>query len=307
MIYPKVAIIILNWNGKNDTLNCLKSLANLNYPNYDVIVVDNGSTDGSQEAIKKMFPWVKLIENKQNLGFAKGNNIGIRYALKDRNVKYIFVLNNDTKVEPNCLTELVKVAESDDRIGIVQPKVLRMDNPKIIDTTGHVFKFGFGWIVDRGFGKIDRGQYDDKLDIVGGCACACLYRRKMLEDIGLFDESLDTYYEDAELSWRAYKKGWKAKYVPSAIVYHKRGGTVKKDREIMLKMSMLCLRNMTLTIKRYGNILQKFLFGLYLLAGAIKNEIKKRLKGGGVDGRYHIECFKKLISTKLNTKDLKVI
>jgi len=292
---PKVSIIILNWNGKGDTINCLRSLLNLKYSNYDIIVVDNGSTDGSQEVIRKLFPFVKLIENKQNLGFAEGNNVGIRFALNDRNVKYIFILNNDTKVDPNCLTELIKVAESESKIGIVQPKVLRMDNPKILDTTGHVFKFGLGWIVDRGSGETDRKQYDDKLDIIGGCACACLYKREMLEDIGFFDKSFDTYYEDAELSWRAYKKGWKAKYVPSAIVYHKRGGTVRKDKEIMLKMSMLCLRNMTIAIKRHGTLLQKFLFSLYLLAGAIKNEIRKGIKNGDLGGVYYIKCLGKLI------------
>lgn len=290
---PKVMIVILNWNGKDDTIVCLDSLSKLDYTNYEVIVVDNGSTDGSQKEIKRRFPMVKLVENKENLGFAKGNNIGIRIALEDSNVKYIFLLNNDTKVEPNCLTELIKVAETDGRIGIVQPKMLRMNDPRIIDSTGHVFSWGR--IVDRGCGKVDKGQYDCKLDIIGGCAGACLYRREMLEEIGLFDESFWAYYEDAELSWRAYKRGWKAKYVPSAIVYHKRGATTNKCEEITLKMALLNIKNMATTVNRYGTPLQKFLFSTYLMYTGIKSAIGKCIGKNKIGGKPYFEAIKILV------------
>lgn len=258
MIQPKVAIIILNWNGKEDTLKCLDSVKKLRYDNYVVYVVDNGSTDGSQEEIRKRFPWVHLIENTKNLGFAKGNNIGIKKALEDPEIKYVFLLNNDTTVDPNCLLEMIKVAETYENVGIIQPKMLRMDDPKTIDSTGHVFRWGR--LVDRGIGEVDRGQYDDKLEIIGACAGACLYRREMLEDIGLFDESFFAYYEDAELSWRAYRRGWKARYVPTAIVYHKRGGTSNRNKEIKAKVKRLHMRNLVITVKRHGTLPQKLVF-----------------------------------------------
>lgn len=294
---PKVAIVILNWNGKDYTIKCIESLKNISYQNYKIIVIDNGSTDGSQTEIKRKFPSVLLIENKKNLGFAKGVNVGIKRALEDKNVEYIFLLNNDTIVEQNCLKELIRVAENNrkKRVGMFQPKVLNMDNPKIIDTTGHIFKFGR--IVDRGKGEIDRGQYDNKTDIIGACAAAALYKRKMLEDIGLFNEEYYIGYEDAELSWRAYKRGWKAKYVPEAIVYHKRHGTINKtSSKLKIKLHYISLENQILTVRRYGTIIQRLLFTSFLLyTGAVialKNIINKE---NGINAAPYILGIKKLL------------
>ena len=276
MIEPKVAIIIPNWNGKELTLRCLDSIKKLDYKNYCIIVVDNGSTDGSPEAIKNKHPDVILIRNNKNEGFAKAINIGIRKALGIKDVKYIFLLNNDTIIDRNCLRELIKVAESNHKIGILQPKVLNEFNPKIIDTTGHVIKFGR--IIDRGHGEIDRGQYDKKLYIIGACAAAALYRRELFEDIGLFDESYETCYEDAELSWRAYKKGWKAIFVPSAIVYHRRKGTINKHKELRHFLELKCLENQVRTVKRHGNSLQKLLFATILARVAVILFLKRLLR-----------------------------
>jgi GT2 family glycosyltransferase len=124
--------------------------------------------------------------------------------------------------------------------------------------------------VDRGVGEIDKGQYDNKLDIIGACAGACMYKREMLEDVGLFDKNFFMYYEDAELSWRAHKQGWKGRFVPSAIVYHKRAGTTGKDKKRKREMTKLCLRNMITTVGRHGTIYQKFLFPIFLLIEAVK-------------------------------------
>ena len=307
--YPKVAIIILNWNNKDDTINCLQSLEKLDYPNYKIIVVDNGSTDGSQDTVKKQFPDVKLIELDKNYGFAKGNNIGIREAFKDKEVKYIFALNNDTVVHPNCFREMVRVAESDERIGMVQPKVYRMNlcavfngvRVPVIDTTGHIIRRGI--VRDRGQGHPDIGQYDDKTDdIIGACACACLYKREMLEDVGLFDESFITYYEDAELSWRAHKKGWKAKFVPNAIVWHKRKGTMKKlDVETRRKIYELSLRNMVTVVKRHGNFYQKFTVGLWLIKTGICSAIGYRVGKNIIGGAPYFRTLRRLVLNS-NTK-----
>ena len=249
----KVAIIILNWNGWKDTIECLESLYQITYPDYDVIIVDNGSEDESIEKIKEycggkikvestFFEYdpdnkpIKIVEytreeaeagggkekeirdwpsnrkliiikNEKNYGFAEGNNIGMRYALKALNLNpdYIWLLNNDTVADKEFLGELVKAGMSYGRIGICRAKLLKMHNPKIIDSTGHILRMGR--VVDRGTRKIDKGQYDNKTDVIGAMAAACLYKREMLEDIGLFDRSFFTVYEDAELSWRAFRNG----------------------------------------------------------------------------------------------------
>jgi GT2 family glycosyltransferase len=326
---PKVSIVILNWNGWKDTIKCLESLYQITYQNYDVIVVDNDSKDGSVEKIReyaggginvesKFFKYnpknkpIKIIEytdedveknvirsdcqedlpsnkkltiikNKENYGCAKGNNIGMRYALKYLSSKYIALLNNDTVVEKEFLTKLIEVAESDAGIGMCGPKMLRMDDPKIIDCTGHVFRLGR--IVDRGVGKVDKNQYDEKIDIVGTIGAAALYRKDMLEKNGLFDESFITYAEDADLSWKAHNNGWLAKYVPTSIVYHKRGGTINKDENLLYEMRLLIIKNTATIVKRYGTKTQKFLFTLLWMGSGTLSYIEK-IRGKSKIGIY---------------------
>ena len=297
MNYPKVSIVILNWNGLRDTIECLESLKEVTYPNYEVIVVDNGSEGNDVEVLRQRFgDYIHIIENERNYGFAKGNNIAIHYALKSEKVKYIALLNNDTKVDRYWLEEAMRVAETDERIGICAPKILKMHNPKIIDSTGHVFKGGK--IADRGTNEVDRGQFDDKVDIVGAMAAACLYRSEMLQEIGLFDENFITSYEDAELSWRAYRRGWKAKYVPTSIVYHKRGATMKKDKDIASKMALLQIKNEVITVKRYGTQTQKITFISGCIGRGAANLVRRILGQSNIGTRVYIEGFKKIITSK---------
>ena len=225
--YGKATVIVVNWNGKRFLDECLTALGRQTYPNFGVILVDNGSTDGSVEFVRERFPRVDIISLPENIGFAGANNRAITRALAD-GTQYVALLNNDTKADEQWLEHLVRVMASGRDIGICASKMLRMDDPRILDSTGHMFKWGR--IFERGHGEVDARQYDDQLDIVGACAGACLYRKEMLEDIGLFDERFGSYYEDAELSWRAYNRGWRARFVPESIVLHHRGGTTKSDR-----------------------------------------------------------------------------
>ncbi len=156
------------------------------------------STDSSRERLKEEFSQHTFIQNESNLGFAEGNNVGIEYALRN-GAEYVLILNNDTIVKQNLLELLINVAKSDRNIGIVAPKILNADNHRIIDSTGHVFRFGR--LIDRGCREIDNGKYDSKVDIVGACTASALYKKEMLEMIGLFDESFFMQYEDAEISW----------------------------------------------------------------------------------------------------------
>jgi len=218
---PLVSVIILNWNGKRYLKECLLSLKKQTYKNFEVILVDNGSADGSVDYIKDNFgDFVKLIENKANLGFAEGNNIGIRNS----SGKYILLLNNDTKADPLWVEELVKVAESDDKIGMCASKILSLDDPKIIDNVGHlIYKDG----LSRGRGRLeyDQGQYDNIEEVFLPSGCAALYRKKMLNEIGEFDKDFFAYSDDTDIGIRGRLAGWKCMYVPGAVIYHKYSGS----------------------------------------------------------------------------------
>jgi len=290
---PRIAVVIINWNNYPDTKECLLSLRKNDYSDYKAIVVDNGSTDGSARRLKGEFPECYFIFNKENEGFVKGSNIGFQYAMEN-DFDYVLTLNNDTSMEPNFLSELVDEAEKEFSIGIYSPKILDYYSRNIIDSTGHTFRFGV--LVDRGHGKIDRGQYDNKTKIIGACAACALYRLKMLNEIGIFEEDYIMQYEDAELSWRAYSKGWRAKFVPQSIVYHKRGATKQRDREIFYHSEVLLnIQNVVRTVKKYASNIQKFFFILKLLKTIIFKAIKE--KTGGSCGPY-IKALRTLLRGK---------
>lgn len=216
---PNVSVIILNWNGKENTVNCLEALKLTTYSNYEIIVVDNGSTDGSVEYFKKNYPEIKLIENRKNLGFAEGNNVAIKKVLKRKEIKYIALLNNDTIVKPDWLEKLVNALEANDKIGSCQPKVLSLVNPDTIDGVGiYIDRYGGAYML--GHNEKDLGQYSKITEVFGVCAGAALYRTKMLNQIGLFDKDFFAYFEDVDLAIRARLFRWKSVCVPQAVIYH---------------------------------------------------------------------------------------
>lgn len=216
---PKASIIILNWNGKHLLKECLDSVFAQSFKEFEVILVDNGSADGSVEFVKKNYPKARVIAEKQNVGFAEGNNIGIKASKGE----YAVLLNNDTRAHKSWLRELVAAADSDPSIGICGSKVLFYGTRRI-NSLGHVL-YRNGVMYDLGLYEQDRGQYDRPRYLVGACAVAALYRRSMLDAVSKGGEYLDrdfyAYYEDADLNLRAYNAGWKALYVPAAVVEHK--------------------------------------------------------------------------------------
>lgn len=228
MAAPKVSIVILNWNSKKDTLECLSSVRNIEYPNLEVIVLDNGgSTDGSQEAIRKQFPEVRLIEVQGNRGFAGGNNIALREASGD----YYLLLNNDTVVDKNVVKRLVEAGESSRDIGITGPKMYLYDRKNVFWFAGGFMQKHYGTI-HRGYGEVDRGQYDrtEDVDIMSGCAL--MVKKEVVDKIGFLDEEFFLYYEDADWCLRARKAGYRIVYVPSAVIWHKCCGTTNRNREM---------------------------------------------------------------------------
>jgi hypothetical protein len=212
-----ISVIVLNYNGRGFLNGCLTSLASQTYSDFEVIVVDNGSRDGSPEYIEENYPWVRLAKNDENLGFAGGTNVGIRAAKGE----FIITLNNDSRADSRFIEELIKPM-ADPEVGVCAAKMLFPDGR--INSAGIcISRSGAAW--DRGMFEPDRGQYEFVEEVFGACAGAALYRREMLDEIGLFDEDFFLYLEDVDLAFRARLAGWKCLYVPGARVIHHHGGT----------------------------------------------------------------------------------
>lgn len=221
MQQPIVSIIIANWNGLKFLEKCLASLASQTYRNFEIIIIDNGSNDGSVQFIRDKHPQVNILENKTNIGFASANNQGIKAARG----KYIFLLNNDTIIDRDGLYNLVKKADASPLdVGMWACKILSLQYPPIIDSVGGLLISNSGIAKGRGRNEKDIKQYD-KDEVFIPSACAGMYRKEMLEQIGLFDEDFFAYCEDTDLGFRARLAGWKADSVPDAVVYHYYSGT----------------------------------------------------------------------------------
>jgi len=220
---PLLSIIILNYNGGVYTERCLSAIKNLTYPNYEVILVDNASTDRSEKIANEVFSELKLIKNRKNLGYAGGNNVGIEAAKGE----YILLLNNDTEVEPDFLEPLVEAFMQDARIGALQSKILWLDDRERLDGVGSFLTIT-GFLYHVGYGKRDSERYSKKTEIFaakGACLC---FRKTALEKTGLFDEDYFVYFEDTDLCWRVYLAGYKIFFVPDSIIYHKGAQTAEK-------------------------------------------------------------------------------
>ena len=212
---PQVTTIVVNWNGRMHLEKCLSSLRAQTYRPHEIMLVDNGSTDGSIEYVEQQFPEVSLIRLPKNLGFAAANNVGMRQSTG----VYVAVLNNDAYAEPEWLERMVAAAERDRSIGLVACKLLFADSASMINSTGLVMDWaGFVW----GWrdGQLDDPTESQPEECFGASGAAALYRRVMLNDIGLYDEDFFAYMEDADLNWRARRAGWRCIYVPAARVYH---------------------------------------------------------------------------------------
>jgi len=229
----KVSVIVLTWNHKEELDMCLNSLKKQSYKNFEVIVVDNGSTDGCQELVRKKYKGFKLIENHKNLGFAEGNNVGIREAKGE----YIVVLNNDIEADKDWLKEYVKEAEKHPETGSFTCKLLFYDRPDVINSIGHKI-FWDGTCVDEGFDEKDKGQYGKVREVFGAPGGISFYRREALEEVkegkDYYDSDFFLYSEDLDLGFRLQWRGWKCLYVPKAKLYHKHGSTCKTIPNITL-------------------------------------------------------------------------
>jgi GT2 family glycosyltransferase len=241
---PPVHVIILSFNGKKLTTDCIASCLRLNYDNAVLAVIDNASSDGSADAIKNIFGYeisagkVVLIENELNLGFAGGNNVGMRYAL-EHGAGFILLLNNDTIVDPDLLTHLVSSFEQDPRVGIIGPKIYYFDPPDQIWFAGGKIDLHKGVSRHIGIREKDQGQFESAAacDYITGCAM--MIKRAVIESVGYLDTIYTMYSEDADYCFRAKEKQFTMMMVPSGKVWHKisaaAGGQVR-PRKMLLRL-----------------------------------------------------------------------
>ncbi len=242
----RAAIVILNWNGREFVRECLRAALAQTYPSVRVVVADNRSTDGSRELVQEEFPEAALVPLPENLHFARGMNAGFREALADPACAFVAALNNDTRVASDWLAELVHAAERD--VGMVASKIVLMDRPRVLNSTGLSIAPD-GSAMDRGWNETDESQYDGRREIFGPSAGAALYRREVLESVGLFDEDFLAYYEDLDLAWRARLMGWEARFAPQAVVHHKYSASYGSGNPFK---TYLCERN------RIWNLVQNY-------------------------------------------------
>jgi len=211
---PMISVIILNYNAGDLILNCINSVVQTKYENYEIILVDNISTDNSHKKCKEKFKQIQLIENSKNYGYCEGNNIGIRKA----NGEFIVILNPDTIVEPNWLDEFL-IAHSKFGEGLYQPKILSLYEENILQSTGNMIHlFGFGFAKDKGIK--DNNQFN-KIEKIGYASGTCLFTSsKVLDKIGLLDPFLFLYHDDLDLGWRAAQLGINSYFVPNVKIFH---------------------------------------------------------------------------------------
>jgi GT2 family glycosyltransferase len=237
---PAVSVVIVNWNRHDLLRACLLSLRQQSFRDFEIIVVDNGSTDASLELLRsEPFRGVRPILNPVNRGYCAGNNQGIGVARGE----FIALLNNDAEAEPRWLEQLLGAIRSDKKIGMAASKILTWENRGIIDKVGHLI-YPDGQNRGRGTGEPDHGQYDRVEETAWPDGCAGLYRRSLFEQIGGFDEDFFAYADDAELGLRARIAGWRCLYVPTAVVYHHTGATLgrySQERLFLIERNRLWL------------------------------------------------------------------
>lgn len=245
----KVYLVVLNWNGKGFVRECLDSLSKQTQK-AEIVLVDNGSTDGSVELIEKNYPKIHLIKEKKNHGFAGGVNIGIRYAMS-KSADAVALFNNDAVADKDWLKNLVDALGSSPETGIVTCRLMRK-NKKQIDSTGDLYTI-WGMPFPRGRDQKFSKVFSEREFVFGASGGASLYRVAMLEEIGLFDEKFFAYYEDVDISFRAQLAGWKVMYEPAAVAYHSIGATSERIHgfatlQTMKNLPVLFWKNMPLRL-----------------------------------------------------------
>lgn len=232
-------VILVNWKGTDDTLACLKTLKNIQVPKdcrFEILVVDNASGGDAVARIKNGFPGITVLEQKENLGFAGGNNVGIQYALQN-NCDYVWLLNNDTEVDKNSLAGLLEVFDSK-HVGIAGSKIYFFpgfefhhdryadkERGKVIWHVGGQVDWANMYASHKGVDEVDAGKYETSITVPFVSGCSFMISRDVLSQIGVLDEQYFMYYEDFDYCMKAKQKGFSVRYAPKSIVWHKNSGS----------------------------------------------------------------------------------
>jgi GT2 family glycosyltransferase len=262
-----IAIVIASWNGKHLLADCLAALAKQTYQKFKIILIDNGSTDGTVNFVKEKYPEVELIVLDRNYGFAYPNSLGMEKALVDEDIKYVIALNNDTKADEHYIEELVACAGRHPEAGAIQPKVINFFDQGVIDSVGMLIYRDMS-AINKGQKEQDAGQYEKEEEIFGASASAALYTRRALETIALprtgekqkkdyFDSDYFAYYEDVDLAWRLRLAGFASFYTPKAKVLHVHSAT---------GVNYSPFKAFHIHRNQYYNIIKNLPFGLMLRA-----------------------------------------
>jgi GT2 family glycosyltransferase len=252
---PRVAVVIISWNRVGEIVNCLESFPCLEYPNFEVVVVDNASQDPTVATVRERFPWATVIVNERNLGYVGGSNVGFRYAL-EHGADYAFLLNQDTKVTPTVLSELVRVMQGDSRIGIAGAKNLLMENPSYTWAKYGVLNWGPMLVRSVGGYQLDRPEPVSPKDVDWVIGNGCMMSREALERVGLFDEEFFHFNEDVDWSMRARKLGYRAVYVDTAAIYHKGSSAGDFTQRVVFHSAYFLGRNAIIFAHKHATRLQ---------------------------------------------------
>lgn len=310
MDHPLISIIIPNWNGEQFLKGCLDSLRNQTFKDFEIIMVDNNSSDNSIKFARENYTEVNIIRLPANRGFAGGVNEGIKVARGE----LIFLLNNDTIIDPDCLEVLYNAAEENPNIGFFATKMIAYGtNPPVMNASGDALGID-GTARKIGYMEVDEGQHDNEKEVFGACAGAALYRRELFDQIGLFDEDFYIILEDVDLDFRAQLRGYRCLYVPKAIVYHIHAGSMGKTSDftfywISRNDLNVLIKNMPLLL------LLKYLHRIFLrqiiytYTCLLRNKMKSLLSGElssllllpvMLTKRYQIQGAKKISMTYID-------
>jgi GT2 family glycosyltransferase len=290
-----IAVIIPNYNGQKYLTDCLKSLRKQTYRGFKVIMVDNGSTDGSISLVQRDFPEVEVIALPDNTGFANAVNVGI----KATQAEYVFLLNNDTICEEGVIAALVGVLDKKPAVFSVQAKMLQIKEPHLIDDAGDYY-CALGWAFAPSKDK-DNSKYSKRINVTSACAGAAMYRRQVFEEIGYFDEEHFCYLEDVDVGYRARLYGYSNVMEPGAIVYHV-GSASSGSRHNAFKVELTAANNLYLIYKNM-NALQIIINLPLFLTGVIIKHVFYMKKGLG---KAHLKGLSKGFSKIITNSDKRV-
>ena len=303
---PRVALVILNWNGRDDLLGCVASLPRLDYSNWVATVVDNGSTDGSVEALRQRFPEQRLIVLEKNLGFCGGNNRGIADAL-ERGADYVLLLNTDIEVHPRLVGELVEVARAQSGVGAVGAKNLRLENHSEVWGAWNELAYNSDLVRVVGQGRSDGPAFAGVREVEGVIGNGMMMSRAALERIGGFDENFFAYHEDMDWCCRARAAGFRVLYCGAAVVYHRGFSTADARRPVPFPVLYFLGRNGVYFSRKHGTAWQRARFAVLFVSSVLRRLLAAALRGERVKPYlWMLRGFADGVRGRLPLRELKV-